>query len=245
MKLEKDVIDLIKRTLKTAKLLKLDSIAIETEQIRAVNEQRTASVLEKEIPELGFAGLGIGRVSVLQSRLSVMEGEDFTVEATLLPNGVVRQLDIIGTNAKFEYRCANPSSIKAPRNARFGDMWSFTITDKTLNMLSKACSSVASDDVVIRSNSKGEMLMTLVDGTTSDRFTQKFDGDVQNLIDEDGDLEFEFTYNIDMFTLGLKNSLDDKGVAEILLTENGGIRTAVNNITIYIIPLADEKKTDD
>lgn len=247
MQLSKQTIKLIQNVVKTAKVLKLDSIAVEEEQIRALNANHTIMVCEKEMPELEFTGLGIGRVHVLQQRLAMLEGEDnFVIEATLLPNGVVRQLDISAGGTKVEYRCANPQSIKAPRNMKVPDMWTFTINDKTLNMLSKACSSVASEIVTLRSNSKGEMLMTITDESTNDKFTQRFDAEVQNVDDDDGQLEFEFRYQIDTFLQGLKGTgSDDDGNTVVKLTQVGGIKTVLNNTTVYIIPLADESEEDD
>jgi hypothetical protein len=247
MQLSKETIKLIQNAVKTARVLKLDSIAVEEEQIRALNANHTIMVCEKDVPELEFTGLGIGRVQVLQSRLAMLEGEDdFVIEATLLPNGVVRQLDISAGGTKVEYRCANPSSIKAPRNMKVPDMWSFTINEKTLNMLSKACSSVSSESVTIRSNSKGEMLMTITDESTNDKFTQRFDADVQNVDDEDGTLEFEFRYQIETFLMGLKGTGSDKdGNIVVNLTQVGGIKTVLNNTTVYIIPLADETDNED
>lgn len=247
MQLSRQTIKLIQNAVKTAKVLKLDSIAIEEEQIRALNANHTIMVCEKQVPELEFTGLGIGRVQVLVGRLSMLEDEeDFSIEATLLPNGVVRQLDISAGGTNVEYRCANPNSIKAPRNMKVPDMWTFTINDKTLNMLSKACSSVDSKLVTIRSNSKGEMLMTITDESTNDKFTQRFDADVQNVDEDDGQLEFEFRYQIDTFLQGLKGAgSDDKGDTVVSLTQVGGIKTVLNNTTVYIIPLADESDEED
>lgn len=247
MQLSKQTIKLIQNSLKAAKVLKLDTIAIEEEQVRALNANHTIMVCEKQVPELEFSGLGIGRVQTLLGRLAMLEGEDdFNIEATLLPNGIVRQLDISAGGTKVEYRCANPNSIKAPRNMKVPDMWTFTINDKTLNMLSKACSSVSSDCVTIRSNSKGEMLMTITDEATNDKFTQRFDAEVENVDDEDGQLEFEFRYQIETFLLGLKGTeSDDKGNSIVSLTQVGGIKTVLNNTTVYIIPLADESEEDD
>lgn len=247
MQLSKNTIKLIQNAVKTARVLKLDSIAIETEQIRALNANHTVMVCEKEVPELEFTGLGIGRVQALANRLTMLEGEeDFTIEATLLPNGVVRQLDFSAGGTKIEYRCANPQSIKAPRNMKVPDMWTFTIDDKTLNMLSKAKSSVSSEIITIRSNSKGEMLMSITDESTNDKFTQRFDADVQNVDDEDGQLEFEFRYQIETFLLGLKGTdSNDNGDTIVQLTRAGAIKTVLNNTTVYIIPLADESDDED
>lgn len=247
MQLSKETIKVIQEAVKTARILKLDSIAVEAEQIRALNANHTIMVCEKEVPEMEFSGLGIGRVNILQSRLAMMEGEDdFKIEATLLPNGVVRQIDISGGGAAFEYRCANPQSIKAPRNMKVPDAWTFTINEKTLNMLSKACSSVSSNDVTIRSNSKGEMLMTITDESTNDKFTQRFDAEVETMEDEDGDLAFEFRYQIETFLIALKSSGSDKaGNINVTLTRVGGIKTVLNNITVYIIPLADDNEDED
>lgn len=237
MELSKPVIELIKRTLRVSKLLKLDSVAIETEQIRAMNASRTVAIIEKDVPELPFEGLGISTVGVLQSRLNIMDGREYNIDCTLLPNGLVRQLDIVSDSTQFEYRCCNTAAVKAVRNLKDVPGWEFTINEKNIQTLAKAFASMSNEFVNVKCNSKRQVSLVMEDPATSDKFTERFFADTNNLIEEDGSTEFDFHYNVEVFLLALKNTKPDKnGNVSMVVNSKGSISTILDNITVYIIP---------
>lgn len=236
MELSKQVIETISNVLKVARTLKLSSVSIESEIIRGMNDSCTVMICDDNVPDLPFKGMGIGRVDVLIKRLGVMNGPD-TIVTAKITNDLVMQLDITAEGSKFEYRCTNPNTIKSPRRKKDPNVWQFTATEKTFDMLMKAAASISAELLEVRSNAKGEITITIEDGETRDKFVTKFDGEVVNLYDDDGNIDFVFTYKIDVFLIALRAAdVNKRGDLQIVIGQLGGIKAILNNTVVYIMP---------
>ena len=74
MILNNNLITFMKNAVKTAKLVGIDSLIIETGKIRAADQEKTVTIFQtSNIPSLPFNAIGISRVNDFSARLSLVE----------------------------------------------------------------------------------------------------------------------------------------------------------------------------
>lgn len=231
MKLDNDVITLIKSAVKTAHLVGIEQMIIEQGRIRAVDINKTVLLCHTEnIPELPFETLGLSRLNIFSSRLSILETRDkMSIDARLRDGtNVVHSLQITGEGTKVDFACANPEKIEAPKGIGEEYLYRIALTPEAVMMMSKAQSAMDTDLVTIISNENG-VSFEMVD-STNDIFSFKFTDDVTVL---QGDLD-TFVYRYPIKTLLSLFKQDTEASFDI--GQHGVLRYNVNGLNVMVFP---------
>lgn len=237
IKLDPDLVDYLKKVMKTAQLLKFENVVVQKEYVRGCNETRTAVMLDSNVPELPFEGVGIGGVGKLLSRMNLME--TYTAEAELV-NGFVMNLAFKTKGAAIKYKCGNPRAIKSPTKYKDEDVWSFEISKEAVTQLTKAATAMQSLYVQVTSK-EGDCTFTLMD-SDKNTYVQEFNGYVDNVAGDEN-LSFDFHYDTAMFLTTLKHADDRKdvegpeGSLKFNVASRGALVAKINTIEIGVAPI--------
>lgn len=228
MKLNEQDIKFIEKTTKTAKIIGIDSVIIEPERIRAIDEERSVFILHKQdIPNLTFDSIGINRTDLLLSRLEIArEGSNFYGECKIdESSGYVRKLTFGSKGTKVDYLCANPSSIKAPKNINDQNAFKFKIDSDAINMMQKGLAAMGSENVTFIYNDK--VFFEMVD-INNDVFSYDISDHCECIGEEE---KFAFKFPAKKLLSLLKNYSDE----QIWITEQGIMNIKVNDIDVFIL----------
>lgn len=237
MKLEQDLLDFLKRALRTAHIMKFDDFVIEKEHIRGWNAAKTAIIADKNVPKLPFAGVGFNRVGTLLNRLSMMD--DYTLDLEI-KNDFVMGLVIKSDVATIKYKCANPNAIKTPKHIHDTPMWSMELSPKDMDLLFRAQSAMGAQSIQIRSVD-GACSIKLIDAER-DTFEQLVLGHVVNVGGINESLDFDKQYDTAMFLAVMKQadkakiSKGPEGSIAITIGQGGNLATTVNGISVNVVP---------
>ena len=238
MILSKPTVSFIKNKLiKTANLLGIESVIIEKTRIRAMDEKQTTVILHDHDMDIPFESIGLGRLSLLNSRLSLAKDEDITVDA--IPDErsptFITRLDIKAKKFKVDYRAANPAAIKAPKGFKSSnDAWfcKVELSEEDLDLLIKASNSMpqktdSGSICMMGDPATGGMMIVLTD-TNSDSFEMMVEGKVEfNTSDK-----IIVNYPLKQFLTLIKNN---DGV--LIVGDRNLLKTTVNSITILVFPI--------
>lgn len=232
MNLTDQVVDFIKNATKTARTIGIESIAIEKNIIRAMDENKTVVICDNNVPDLPFAGIGIGRVGIFDSRISLIENQQNVIVETIIDPDTKQVIQIIFNtkNIKIEYRCADVSKIKAPKQIKDTMDSVFMIPKNIVEILVKAQAAMGDDKVTFISNEKG-MSFEIVDCSSNDVFSYIFAEQARSL-HEDKSNEFVFRYPIKTLIQLLKQEFDQT----VEVSVKGILKFNVNNLNTYVIP---------
>lgn len=235
MKISKEITDYIRNAAKVAKLVGIESVAIETNLVRAMDDNKTVVICHTDgVPDLPFDGIGIGRLDVFVSRFSLADGrEQFTTEAevdTRSGQKQVSQLTFKAKNIKVDYRCANSATIKAPKVIKDPMKYEFALTADAVDTLVKAQGAMGVEYVTIVSDEKKGMCFELVD-TNNDVFAFEF-SDQAVSIDEREDSSFVHRYPIKTLISLFKQ--DSTQTVEV--SEKGIMKVTISGLNVFVLP---------
>lgn len=232
MIIDNNEIEFIENAVKTAKLVNIDSIIIETGMVRALSEDKTAFIFQDQsVPAFSFSSIGLNRLDVFQNRLEIaMACDNFSVDATADDSGsFIKSLIMKGKGVKIDYRCANPKNIIAPK--KFNDIikTQVEISSDAVSMMQKGQVAMRSETITLINNEKG-VTFELMD-INSDVFSHTFTTITKNLT-ADTDTRFVFKYPVKLLLTLLKNNpngyfnVGQKGILNVL----------VNKLNVFILP---------
>lgn len=242
MKLEKDLLDFVKRALRTAQILKFDDFVIEKEHIRGWNTAHTAIIADKNVPKLPFIGVGFNRVGTLLNRLSMLD--DYTLELEI-KNDFVMGLVIKSEVATIKYKCANPNAIKTPKHIHDQPMWSMELSPKDMELLYRAQSAMGAPSIQIKSVD-GACSIKLIDAER-DTYEQLVLGHVDNIGGINDSLDFDKQYDTQMLLAVIKqadkpaNTKGPEGSVKLTIGQGGNLATTVNGISVNVVPKVPNK----
>ena len=80
MKLDTDSLNYVKNVVETGQMIGIDNVIIETDRVRAINDEKSVVMFQEEnVPDLGF-NVGLNRIGVFLNRLEVARTqENFSV----------------------------------------------------------------------------------------------------------------------------------------------------------------------
>jgi hypothetical protein len=233
MKIDNETTTFIKNIVKTAQMVDIDNIIIESDLVRAIDDNQTVVLLQSEnIPEIPFGAIGLNRTNILLSRLSLVEGSDgFSIDAELDGDNVSK-LSLKSNNAKVEYRCANPTTIRAPRKVADTLKYRVKLNAEAVNLLQKAASAMPqnADIDVVTIISDGKSVAFELSDATNDAFSHTF-STVTCLEDEDGG-RFAHRYPLKNIISLFKNCPD--GFFDV--GQKGIMKIAINGVDLYVLP---------
>jgi hypothetical protein len=226
----------IQNAIKTAGLVKIDSIVIEPGRVRAMDADRTVVLFHNEnVPDMVFGSIGINRFSVFNSRVDIAKSVDnFVIDAVVDSSPgkdpFVRALQMKGKGVKVDYRCANPLTVQAPKNLRDQIVYRLHINTDVIQMIQKGQVAMSTDDITIICIDGGvSFTMTDINGDT---LSYQF-GDSVELVTSDVDTSTDFSYT---YPIKLVHSLFKHNTNQVFdITTKGMIKITVNQLDFYIL----------
>lgn len=231
MKANANVIEFLQKVAQTAQLVGIDSILIEKQLIRGMDEAKTVAIVhEAQDIELPFSGIGLTRTGLFLSRLEIAKTRDNMSVDMELDRENVKLITFKSTGLKMDYRCGNPSTIQAPRQINDAQRYSIQLNGEAIALLQKGASAMGSDLVAIAFDGKG-VNFEITDSTVGDVFAYTFAKNVK-VLDGSESEKFTFYYPIKL-ALTLFKQVPD---SEITIGIKGMLCVNVNGIGIYILP---------
>lgn len=236
MQLSKNTIDFLSRVIKVAKILKIEHIIVDNECVRGHNQDEGSMIIHNTLPTFEFSLLGLSRVDILNSRLSLL-GNDVVIEAEekgdTPATRIISKLIMSQGKTEVEFKCANPTLLqKAPRVLKDPVYFTFSMSQDTILLLQKSQSAFKGETISLV-GSKNSVMVKLSD----------IEGDMMNhLVTEsltvstecDKD-KFYFSYKTRVLLSLLKDSIEDDQVV-INITRRGILNLKVLGINVYIAP---------
>lgn len=254
MKLDASTLLYIQNVVKTAKLLKIQNVIIEPGKVRGMDDDQTVVIYQDtNVPDMSFGSIGLNRLDVFISRFDIIRSTSgFEIEVSTMgddntigfdkfdlknknKNGIsqpmwVKNVSMSGLNTNIDYRCANPSIIKAPKNRTDNNRYLLTLTENAFTMIQKGKQAMDSDYVTITGNSKGVHL--LVTDDNGDSLKYKFGNDVVCLLPDEEFPSFTHNYPIDKLIPIFKPNSD----VSFHITQKGFLVANLNELDIYVAP---------
>lgn len=240
MKLNQKSIEYLENALTTAHLVGVETLVIEPNLLRGIDEDRTVFILQDEnVPVMEFGSIGLTRLSSLTSRIKIAENLDgFSIDANMVDTDededpFARSLTMKAKGLKVEYRCANPNQLVQAKKAgpkQMNDDMEFCVEfDKdSVDMLQKGQAAMKAETVSVISNDG--VTFELLD-VNSDVFSHQFADDAINLAGNDT-TKFAYRYPVKTLLLLFKNA------SEGLLTvsKRGILCININGLNVYVLP---------
>jgi hypothetical protein len=235
-KLSRSVLDYIEKIVGVAKIAGIDTIILEEGKVRGIDEDHTVFILqEKDVPDLPFGAIGMTRIGVWSSRYDIAKATTgHSIEAAIDDEGkdepsFVRSLTLKGKGIKIDYRCANPKTIKSPRQLADPITHRVQMTADAVNMLTRGQSAMSADDVSFFGSATGVCLE--MKDNNSDALTYEF-ADTISLENGHTVVDFHHHYPIKTLTALFKQNPD----GYFQLTTKGMMIITVNDITVVVFP---------
>jgi len=244
VKLTQEDLAYIQSVVSTADSLKIDSLIIEPNMVRGIDEHQTTFLIQtRNVPELSCGSIGLNRLSIFTSRLNTIKSiNDFEVAVTMPPEveGVApfaRSLTFKGPGIKIDYRCGNPSLMRAPRKINEPLAYQIEMSASAITLIQKGQAAMAADNVYLIGNDEG--VMCQMEDINSDVFSFKLAEKIHRLDEDDGNpVNFNHKYPIKRLLALFKNNTD----VNFYLTPRGILKTTLNNLEVYT--LRDEEDDD-
>lgn len=241
MKLSQTSLDYIRNVVSTADLVKIDSIIIEPNRVRGIDENHTVFILhETNVPDLEVGSIGINRMGVFTSRFDLGKSlSDFNVDAIVEGDdpktSYARSLTMKAKGIKVEYRCANPSVLKAPRIVHDVVKYRIQINPEVLSMMQKGMAAMSTDTVTFIGAKEGVYIE--MSDINADKLTYLITDVIHTLPSEDGEDdedEIDFQYSFQLKTL--LPLFKTNPIADIFFTvPEGMLKIVVNDLNVYVL----------
>lgn len=239
IKVDSNILSYIQKVVQTADLVKIDSIIIEPNKVRAVDEDKTVVILQdKNVPDMPFESIGLNRIDLFTSRLELVKSAgEFEVEAvideienkdTKQKERFARSLIFKSKNIKIDYRCANPSLIKAPRVLNDHLKFKINMTPETVLMIQKGYNAMKSDELILNNSKNGVVLE--INDVNGDSFTYKICNNIETI--EGEPQEFSYKYPIKTLLPLFKTAPENV----FYVSSRGMLKIEINKLNIYVIP---------
>jgi len=231
MKLDQETIKFIQGTVKTAQLVNIDSIIIEPDHVRAIDDDKTVVIYQnKDVPSLPFGSIGLSRLGDFYSRLDIARTQDdFHIDAVLSEDEAwARSLIMKGKGIKIDYRCAKPDTIQAPRTLHDTMKTRVKLNGNAVLLLQKGQAAMSAETVTIISNDG--VSFEIID-VNNDIFKHTF-ADGAEPLTEDDDVRFAFRYPIKTLLALFKKNPD----GFFSVGERGILMITINGLDVYVLP---------
>lgn len=231
MNIDPKTIQYIENLVKTAQRVGIEDVVIDDLCIRGIDEARTVVINHKdENLDLPFTAIGLSRTNVLLSRLELAKSQEkFAVEATTDDGqGFVKTLLISAKGVKVDFRCANPSAIRAPKTVNDTLACLVPLDAGAVVLLQKAQAAMGADTVTIISNDNG-VTFEMYD-VNNDKFSHTYEGSVESL--EGGSTDFVHTYPLKIVLPLFKENAG----GSFAVGEKGILNIEMNGLNLYVLP---------
>lgn len=223
------------KIIKTAMTLGIENVALEQEKIRGMDDKQTTIILHEHGLDLPFTAMGLSRLSLLNSRLSLVKDENLTIDAIedQKAPGIISRLDIKAKKFKVDFRTANPSVIKGPKgfkHAMDDYIAKIALSDDDLDLLVKASNSMPQRTetgyVSIMADAQTKKAKIVLTDTNSDDFEMELDNNI------DCKSSVLVNYPLKQFLTLMKNNN-----GKFCIIERNLLKSSVNDITVLMLPI--------
>ncbi len=232
MKLEPTLINYIKNIVKTASSVGIDGIIIEQGVVRAMDENKTVVICQTDsIPKLPFDSLGINRINVFTDRLALVENQNGfeVVPVKSDRDNQVVSLNMKASGIKVDYRCANITTISAPKQVNDTIKFRIPLNAEAVALLARGQAAMGSDIVTVLSNSSG-VAFELVDNN-GDVFSNIFTTAAE-CVGDASSTDFVSRYPVKTLLALFKQNPDGC----FYVGQKGILKFTVNDLDIYVLP---------
>lgn len=231
MKLDNDTIKYLNNAVTVAQLVGIDDMIIEPGLVRAMDEAKTVIILQNEdVPDMLFGTIGLNRLSTYKTRYDVAHTQDnFTMDAVTDDNGeFVRSIAMKGKGIKIDYRCANPTTITAPKALKDEANHELDLNGEGVLMFQKGMGAMGSENVTIICND-GAFFEFADDN--NDTFKYQFADGAKELV-AGADAKFVYKYPAKVLLALFKNDSS----ASFTIGKQGTLSVSVNGLNVTVLP---------
>lgn len=232
MKLAPESIAYILNVVKTAKMVGIDSVIIEDGLVRGMDDDNSVVLFQNEnVHELECGSVGLTRLDVLTARYDIAQSQEgFSVEATVAKDeDWARSLSLKAKGVNVDYRCANPTQIKAPKQVNDTMTYSVQLNSDAVILLQKGLAAMSSDTVSIISGDEG-VAFKLTD-VNNDVFKHTFSDGAVN-IDGGDKTDFAHRYHLKTLLALFKHNPD----GTFSIGAKGILSFPINGLTVFVLP---------
>ncbi len=236
--LSKPALGLIQDAIDTARALGIERMVIDSLSLRGESDDGTAMIFPfPDGTELEFGSIGINRISVLRERLRLL-GPDGTVtpEYKQRDSGeqFVFRLVLKQGKTSVEFKCADPSRIKAPKFMNDPELFAFSITAQDINLMLKAKSAMQVEYVTF-SSKDGSSVQFSVTASEGDTLTHELESTLDTKTSE---TTFASMFKTKFLFPVLKEISDaaKEAPVDVILTKRGIMKIEVNGIPAIVFP---------
>ena len=233
MLLDKIIIDKIQSIIQTAQLVGIDSVIVSKEMVRATNIENTVIIFHGEDIDLPFDAIALNRLPTFASRLELAAaGEKFQIDATVDDNEeFAKSLTMKNKKTKIDYRCANPSTVKAPKQIQDAMCFEISLDAGDINTLGKAALAMGTDLIEI-SGDKDTAQIKMID-INRDEFKHDITGSAKIITgNKTKETSFSHKYPAKILLALLKKSPGEP----FRIGAGGLLNITANGINLFIIP---------
>jgi hypothetical protein len=231
MKLDNATIKYLNNAVSVAQLVGIDDMIIEPGLVRAMDDAKTVIILQNEdVPDMLFGTIGLNRLSTYKTRYDVAHTQDnFTMDAVTDDNGeFVRSIAMKGKGIKIDYRCANPTTITAPKALKDEANYELALNGEGVMMFQKGMGAMGSENVTIICNDG--VFFEFADDN-NDTFKYQFADDVKELV-AGADAKFVHKYPAKVLLALFKNDSS----ASFTIGKQGTLSVSVNGLNVTVLP---------
>jgi hypothetical protein len=222
--------------LESASTISIDTIIIEPGNIRGTSECGQVFILHQDgVPDLPFGSIALNRISMFKLRHSLVRSLSPTYDVTEHKvdfNGTqlsfARTIHMATKKLKVDFRCANPITIRSPREVLDPITYLVTGIPTWLDTLSRGLQAMGGQLVKVH-RTAGEVSLSAIDAN-GDAFDYNIGSDEFTEADDN----FAFEYDAKMFVNIIKRVKQDS----FSITANGMINAVVDNLNVYLKPVA-------
>lgn len=246
VKLPQKVVSTLADSVEVAGLLGISSIVLDGHSVRGRHsEAGTIFVMNFDTDTTWeFGAIGITRIPELTKRLNLMKtrGDDFTIEAELKTRGedvtYAGRLTLKHAKTKVEYKCGDPTLIKAPKGLADEEQFTCSLTRDDIKFIKSANSAMGADKLIFSTPKDNDSFVISIPNKEDEKVVHETDGVVGYLADT---TTFSFAYDSKILIMAInsmekilrKESLDS---LDMKITRRGVLTFPVKGITTYIIP---------
>lgn len=243
MQLSKKFIECLTTTISTARFAGIDSFVIFNNTLSGIDDEKTIFVFSDKLKLVGdeaTLSIGFNRLDLLNNRLNMMiKDGNYTLDAVHdTKNNTVSQLLFKSSKLAIEYRCANLSTLKYPKDMNDSMKYYFELDTEVVDNITDSAAAMRNEKILIMC--KNGMLSFELSDDTRDKCIIKTDVNVAVYTsDVNGKLvltsdaaNFVFRYPMKKLAILLKRS----DTSLIKIGAKGILQTIVEGTPVHLVP---------
>jgi len=249
MQLTSDLIEFIENVVKTAQSVNIEDVLIDAENgaVRGIDEDRTVVLFQDadvpefpvgaiglkraDVPEFPVGAIGLKRLSIFLNRLGIVKGrEGFSLDAEIVTRDDVEYVNAFhmkSADTKVGFRCANPETIKAPKQINDDIIYRVQLNAEAVSVLQKGYGAMGTETVSVIG---GDGVAFELEDMNEDVMRHVFAAESIQL----GEATGSFTHKYPVSTLLALFKQNPDGEFEV--GAKGILRISVNGLSIYVLP---------